>query len=121
MEECASVGIAKTGGGPVMSVVPLRLSDHRGKSAVYRVAVTVTHLHSGSMRPWFSCPRCRRRAGRLYAPAVEVLGCRVCLKLVYRCQYRKQTMWARLLRNFCSWGAECAANRWLIAGRHFHN
>jgi len=39
--------------------------------------------------------------GKLYATAANVLGCRVCLKLVYKCQYRKLSFWARLLREAC--------------------
>jgi len=84
-----------------MSVVPLHLSDRWGKSAVHRVAVTSTRLRGGGTRPWFTCPRCRRRVGKLYATAANVLGCRVCLKLVYKCQYRKLSFWARLLREAC--------------------
>jgi len=53
VEQCASIGIAKTTGGPLMSVVPVNLSDRFGKSALHRVPVTVTQLPGGGVRPWF--------------------------------------------------------------------
>ena len=80
-----------------MSVVPVHLSDHRGTSAVHRVSITVTRMRSGGIRPWYRCPRCSRRAGKLYATSVEVLACRLCLKLVYRSQYRKKSLWERVM------------------------
>jgi hypothetical protein len=76
------------------------MSDSDGKSGVVRIATTVTHPHFGGVRPWYFCPRCSRRASKLYAPVVGVLGCRVCLKLVYKCQYRKESTWTRFLREF---------------------
>ena len=95
------MGIAKsTGAKDFLSDVYVSLTDRSsGRSIPHRVAVTLTHPNFGGARPWFVCPRCKRRAGKLYVPTIGVLGCRVCLKLVYERQYRKDGLtW--LLRNF---------------------
>jgi hypothetical protein len=44
-----------------------------------------TPVHFGGRRPWFLCPRCHCRVGRLYF-AGDVLWCRKCLRLTYACQ-----------------------------------
>jgi len=72
------------------------LSNSSGRQAVLRVKVVRTHPNFGGVRLWYECPRCGRRAGKLYAIDVEVLGCRVCLGLAYKCQYRKDLLWVHL-------------------------
>ena len=48
------------------------------------IALTTTVLHSGGLRWWFVCPRCDRRAAKLYLPPGEQqFGCRMCYDLVY--------------------------------------
>lgn len=44
-----------------------------------------TPCYFGGHRPWFLCPRCDRRAGRLFLWGSE-LGCRQCFGLPYECQ-----------------------------------
>jgi hypothetical protein len=48
------------------------------------VPLTTTMLVSGGSRWWFVCPRCDRRAAKLYLPPSEqAFGCRVCYDLAY--------------------------------------
>src|SRR4051812_18527445 len=77
--------------------VDIQLSSNDGKQSTMRVDVTATYPHFGGFRYWFVCPKCGRRAGKLYAPDAGVLGCRVCLGLVYRVQYCKSATF-RLFR-----------------------
>lgn len=49
------------------------------------VELVWTACHFGGHRPWFLCPRCRRRAGRLFFLRSEV-GCRECFRLPYESQ-----------------------------------
>jgi len=114
VEECASVGIANSTrrtsrlsrsqptleDGLIDRSLEIVTSDASGLRDAQRVRVTVTHPHFGGTRCWYVCPRCGLRAGKLYALDVGVLGCRVCLNLVYRCQYRKDLIWARCVRLF---------------------
>lgn len=54
---------------------------------VNRVPVRLawTPCHYGGARPWFLCPRCYRRAGRLFY-GDGWAGCRRCLRLAYPSQ-----------------------------------
>jgi hypothetical protein len=45
------------------------------------VFVTWTPCHYGGARPWFECPLCHRRAGKLYLRRVWL--CRICARLAY--------------------------------------
>ena len=70
------------------------------------VSTTSTPCHYGGSRPWFLCPNCGRRAGKLYLP----LGgrhflCRRCYDLGYESQWeepwwrakrRARKLWQRL-------------------------
>ena len=50
-----------------------------------RLRLTATHQPAGGLRWWILCPRCGRRAGKLYYPVPErVWGCRICWDLGYR-------------------------------------
>lgn len=49
------------------------------------VAIEWTPCHLGGSRPWFVCPLCSRRAGKLYALQGGFI-CRRCAQLDYRCQ-----------------------------------
>jgi len=45
------------------------------------------------------CPNCNRRAAVIYIPLDSVEPeCRVCLRLVYECQYDKLPAWAQAFR-----------------------
>jgi hypothetical protein len=50
-----------------------------------RVSLDWTQCHYGGRRPWFRCPRCGRRAGKLYLIG-GYFRCRVCGNLAYTCQ-----------------------------------
>ena len=53
-----------------------------------------------TLRGWrYLCPRCDRRSAVLYFPPDSVEAeCRVCLRLVYECQYDKLPAWAQAIR-----------------------
>jgi hypothetical protein len=57
------------------------------------ILVEYTGLYLGGSRPWFMCPRCQRRVGKLYQLSIDIL-CRKCYDLGYRSQ--AQTRKARL-------------------------
>jgi len=99
-EECAVLALPTSTRLP--ELVEIVTSDQSGKRAVFRIVMLETGPHYGGSRQWYACPRCGRRAAKLYAPAVNLLACRKCLRLVYRCQYRKQSLWEQLLR--VAWG-----------------
>ena len=48
----------------------------------HRVLLQWRRLAWGAWRPYFGCPSCRRRAGKLYA-GKDFVCCRVCAKLRY--------------------------------------
>jgi hypothetical protein len=83
-EVVASIGLA------VESRYSLRLHyQSRSQGAVpeqhnYAVGITWTPCHLGGERPWFNCPGCDRRVGKLYSSTHFV--CRHCLKLNYATQ-----------------------------------
>lgn len=74
-----------------------------GTQSALTVGLTATRPYFGGFRHWYVCPRCERRAGKLYiAEELRQVGCQACLRLVYATQYRKS--WAaqqgRALRQF---------------------
>jgi hypothetical protein len=51
----------------------------------YRVPVTYTPCNFGGERPWFQCPRCGDRVGKLYRPPARArFRCRECYDLGYQ-------------------------------------
>lgn len=51
----------------------------------YPIPVEYTECNFGGYRPWFRCPKCRDRRGKLYLPpGREVFRCRECYDLGYR-------------------------------------
>jgi hypothetical protein len=50
-----------------------------------RVTFCGTPCHFGGSRPWFCCPKCHSRCGKVYFARHELV-CRRCLGLAYRCQ-----------------------------------
>lgn len=55
-------------------------------AATHRYAIDLawTRLPSGGSRPWFRCPTCGRRAGRLYVADVSrAPSCRLCAQVKY--------------------------------------
>jgi len=59
------------------------------------VALAWTPCHYGGQRPWFICPDCGRRVGKLYS-ATRCFLCRHCCGLVYKSQ--REDVQDRLLR-----------------------
>jgi hypothetical protein len=76
-----------------------------------RVNLTTTKPHFGGVRYWYVCPHCGRRSAKLYATNRErTVACRVCLRLVYSCQYRKGWRQA-LFRRIRKWEEASPAYR----------
>ena len=62
-----------------------------GQRTYQRIGLTDTNPHFGGIRWWLVCPRCGRRAGKLYATVGDRnFACRVCRRLVYKSQYWKR-------------------------------
>jgi hypothetical protein len=77
-----------------------------GTSRNFRIAISTTRTPTGGERPWFVCPVCLHRCGRLYLLHEQQpdFACRVCLQLVYECQYRfkgPEDWWFRDIRKLC--------------------
>jgi len=51
------------------------------------ILVLWSHCHLGGWRPWFQCPYCKRRVGKLYK-ALLSCACRQCCDLRYASQRR---------------------------------
>ncbi|MFP8955066.1 hypothetical protein ACLI4Z_19245 (plasmid) [Natrialbaceae archaeon A-arb3/5] len=50
-----------------------------------RIPLEYTAVHFGGVRPWFRCPGCRDRVGKLHRPPGEdVFRCRECFDLGYQ-------------------------------------
>ncbi len=55
------------------------------------IRLTTSKLAHGGFRYWFSCPGCQRRCGKLYKhPVTQILACRKCNGLEYRCRRYKE-------------------------------
>lgn len=51
----------------------------------YTIPITFTDCNFGGERPWWRCPHCRSRVGKLYLPPTgERFKCRECYDLGYR-------------------------------------
>jgi hypothetical protein len=63
-----------------------------------KLKLTATQPNYGGTRFWFICPRpgCERRVAKIYVDDSGLCGCRVCLDLVYECQYRKSAKYWQL-------------------------
>ena len=58
-----------------------------------RIGIAWTSCNFGGQRPWFVCPDCDRRCGKLYGG--RLFRCRLCVELVYGST--RQPEWERLL------------------------
>src|SRR5215510_11030314 len=54
---------------------------------VQSIAVVWSWCHFGGGRPWFLCPHCHRRVGKLYGGGSSS-ACRLCYRLRYASQRR---------------------------------
>lgn len=52
------------------------------------IAVVWSWCHFGGSRPWFQCPHCQRRVGKLYTIGGPYLTCRICREFRYASQRR---------------------------------
>jgi len=64
------------------------------------ISVTWSWCHFGGGRPWFLCPHCHRRCGKLYCNRGSYSACRVCYHLRYASKRRgaKSARWLQALR-----------------------
>ncbi len=55
-----------------------------------QVELATSQTNYKGLRYWFKCPICGNRAGVLFKHIIsQILGCRVCLGLEYRCRRYK--------------------------------
>jgi hypothetical protein len=94
-EAFGSIGVVGRGEHSVELVYSVSSYGRDQEQVVQRVPLTWTLCTYGGRRPWFSCPRCRRRVGKLYGD-VRFL-CRYCLGLIYESQ-REDWLYRRLSR-----------------------
>lgn len=88
VEQCLELSITKLKPNlvPWQKQVRVKFWDRK-----YALLLDWTDCNYGKQRPWFLCPRCQRRAGKLYQRSLQgSLGCRQCHNLTYRsCQITK--------------------------------
>ena len=61
-----------------------------------RIEVTYSRLASGGMRPWFECPSCGVRCGRLFL--AMTWQCRTCAQVAYRSEHDRPGTGTQLTR-----------------------
>lgn len=93
----------------------------QGKRHRQTIPLTWTRCNYGSRRPWFVCPSCHRRVGKVYMPEtmyirgntftegtqVHTFLCRHCYPLTYLQRQERDRYWTLLHR------ADRIAERWL--------
>jgi hypothetical protein len=91
------IGLHLRGGGRALSdpsAVSFTAAWPDGKPVSAEVHLLTSRPYFGGVRYWYQCPKCGRRAGKLYFAGN--LACRRCHGLVYRLQYRKDGLTALL-------------------------
>lgn len=85
------------------SVITVACIDHGSLNLAYRrqgrdyqlpVRLERTSCHLGGSRPWFTCPSCARRCGKLYMTGIFV--CRLCANLNYPSQQETDCIYTRV-------------------------
>lgn len=71
-----------------------RLMGGEWEDIDYIVLITRTRCNYGGTRPWFECPKCKRRVAKLYADGHYFL-CRHCHNMTY--ESRSQPKWDRVM------------------------
>ncbi len=89
VESCQSINIVD-----YLRSVRSRLKEVTIKSDIesdgYKIDLLTSGMHFNGLRYWFKCPLCGNRAGKLYKhPVSQILGCRACLNLEYKCRRYK--------------------------------
>lgn len=92
-EETASVGWRYRPGEPDVlelfyTVTPTGYRDGDPRDVEYEVPIEWTECTYGGARPWFRCPECDTRRGKLYkhSGGGDRFLCRECLDLIYESQ-----------------------------------
>lgn len=81
VEQCLELSIASVKPSLTTQAQQVRVKFW-GKD--YELSVTWTDCHYGGQRPWFLCPCCRARVGKLYQRTLRgTLACRRCQQLTY--------------------------------------
>jgi hypothetical protein len=84
-----------------LSVNRWRLQIEFPSGGLQSVAVVWSWCHFGGGRPWFTCPHCQRRVGKLYCcNRGSYSACRICYQLRYASQRRgaKSQRWLTALK-----------------------
>jgi hypothetical protein len=81
VEQCLELSISKVRPSLTTKAQQVRVK-FCGK--VYELSVSWTDCHYGGQRPWFLCPCCSTRVGKLYQRTLRgTLACRRCQQLTY--------------------------------------
>jgi hypothetical protein len=83
-ETRASIGVRRDGAGLEL-VYTVTVGDAQPEDVRQRVPLDWTDCHYGGARPWFICPGCGERTGKLYLGGRRFF-CRRCCGLVYQSQ-----------------------------------
>ena len=88
-EPCGSVSVR---GGSNKVTFSYTQTDYYGEkeSIEQNIHIEYTPCHFGGSRPWFTCPRCLRRAGVLVCSG-RLFVCRKCCRLPYSCQMESKS------------------------------
>ncbi|MDO0823502.1 hypothetical protein [Desulfosporosinus nitroreducens] len=92
-EEVARINVIS---GHETITLSYRCREHGGEweDILQPISLAYTSCNYGSHRPWFVCPRCQKRVGKLYAGGKRFY-CRHCYNLSYQTQ--RETTAFRLL------------------------
>jgi len=76
--------------GEILESITMSFKWTDGTEGVQTFRLGKTRPYFGGERPWFLCPGCGRKCGKLHAvEGIQHFACRVCLRLAYDRQYRK--------------------------------
>lgn len=111
---------------PGADVVAFRYRQ-AGEETSASLPIEWTPCNYGGERPWFSCPRCERRAAILYSLTGAEMRCRTCLGLTYptrrlsvadRLEHRARKLYARAgTHPAASWHHKPARMHWSTFNR----
>jgi len=92
VDQCQSVDISDYLGGAKRQIKELLINSEIEANGLKIGLITSLTNYKG-LRYWFKCHLCGKRAGKLYKhPISQILGCRGCLRLEYRCRRYKNML-----------------------------
>lgn len=97
-ERSASIAVKVYTTEAVQLIYTVTRQGEEPRKINYQVPITWTRCNYGGRRPWFICPQCGRRVGKLYAGGVYFL-CRHCHNLTYRSSQESGDQFAKAMRH----------------------